>query len=45
MTLLVFSETDQWTSEEIEKYQQALWKCDKDFFAISKEVLLRRSTF
>lgn len=32
------SETDQWTSDEIEKYQQALWKCDKDFFAISKEV-------
>ena len=37
--MLYFSaETDQWSSDEIEKYQQALWKCDKDFFAISKEV-------
>ncbi|XP_034326291.2 transcriptional-regulating factor 1 isoform X3 [Magallana gigas] len=33
-----YQETDQWTSDEIEKYQQALWKCDKDFFAISKEI-------
>lgn len=33
-----YQETDQWSSDEIEKYQQALWKCDKDFFAISKEV-------
>ncbi|XP_062577324.1 transcriptional-regulating factor 1-like isoform X1 [Saccostrea cucullata] len=33
-----YQETDQWSSEEIEKYQQALWKCDKDFFKISKEI-------
>lgn len=38
LSVISFSETDQWTSDEIEKYQQALWKCDKDFFAISKEV-------
>ena len=35
---LVLSESDGWSTEEIESYHQALLKCDKDFFKISKEV-------
>ncbi|KAK3093940.1 hypothetical protein FSP39_022050 [Pinctada imbricata] len=33
-----YQETDSWSTEEIERYQQALWKCDKDFYALSKEM-------
>ncbi|CAH1792207.1 unnamed protein product [Owenia fusiformis] len=33
-----YQETDTWSQEEIEQYNQALTKCDKDFFSISKEI-------
>ena len=31
-------ETSVWTAEEIEAYQQAMMKYDKDFFLVSKQV-------
>ena len=31
-------ETSTWNAEEIETYQQAMMKYDKDFFLVSKEV-------
>ncbi|CAG2228782.1 unnamed protein product [Mytilus edulis] len=31
-------ENDVWTTEEAEKYLNALLKCDKDFFSVSKEI-------
>ncbi|XP_052057998.1 uncharacterized protein LOC127698551 isoform X3 [Mytilus californianus] len=39
-TLLSFTyqENDVWTTEEAEKYLNALLKCDKDFFSVSKEI-------
>jgi len=33
------SENELWSTEEVDKYLNALIKCDKDFFSISKEVL------
>ncbi len=32
------TETEAWNLEEIEAYHQALMKCDKDFYNISKQV-------
>ncbi|KAL5008597.1 hypothetical protein ScPMuIL_014178 [Solemya velum] len=34
----IYQESDTWSTEEIEAYQQVLLKCDKDFFKIAKEV-------
>jgi len=31
-------ETSLWSAEEIEAYQQAMMKYDKDFFLVSKQV-------
>jgi len=31
-------ETSVWSAEEIEAYQQAMMKYDKDFFLVSKQV-------
>jgi hypothetical protein len=33
-------ENDIWVPQEIESYQCALTKCDKDFFSIAKEVII-----
>ncbi|XP_033734969.1 uncharacterized protein LOC117323697 isoform X2 [Pecten maximus] len=33
-----YQESTVWSTEEVERYQQALMKCDKDFLSISKEV-------
>ena len=30
-----------WTAEEVEAYQQAMMKYDKDFFLVSKQVNVR----
>lgn len=32
------TESDTWSLEEIEAYHQALMKCDKDFYTISKTI-------
>jgi len=37
--LKFISENEVWSTEEVEKYLNALIKCDKDFCSISKEVL------
>ncbi|KAK3597415.1 hypothetical protein CHS0354_040150 [Potamilus streckersoni] len=34
----IYQENDSWSAEEIDKYQQAMFNHDKDFFMISKEV-------
>lgn len=34
----LYIKNDYWTTEEIEAYNAALMKCDKDFFNIAKEV-------
>jgi len=31
-------ETSVWTADEVEAYQQAMMKYDKDFFLVSKQV-------
>ncbi|XP_021343054.1 uncharacterized protein LOC110443261 isoform X2 [Mizuhopecten yessoensis] len=33
-----YQESEVWSTEEVDRYQQALMKCDKDFHRISKEV-------
>jgi len=32
------TETSIWSAEEVEAYQQAMMKYDKDFFLVSKQV-------
>ncbi|KAF2898801.1 hypothetical protein ILUMI_07375, partial [Ignelater luminosus] len=33
-----YSESDKWSPEEIEAFQQALFRYDKDFFSIAREI-------
>jgi len=39
------TETSVWSPEEIEAYQQAMMKYDKDFFLVSKQVKERLCVF
>jgi len=39
------AETSVWSPEEIETYQQAMMKYDKDFFLVSKQVIERLHVF
>jgi len=36
---MLYAETSVWSPEEIEAYQQAMMKYDKDFFLVSKQVI------
>ena len=35
---MLLIETSVWTADEVEAYQQAMLKYDKDFFLVSKQV-------